>query len=125
MNGEMELKQTTVDILREIVELSDEFISDSGRHNLTGVKELVNSRKKILSGFETPGEKTIRSKSRMDAVKKIMIRCKEQDQTIEDIVRKIQSDLVDSVSQMKKVMKSMSGYKSNLMKIPRFIDKKR
>ncbi len=125
MNRSSELNQTTVEVLMGMVELSDMFIDNQDKHNLVGIKEMVNERKKILSKFENPSSAKFSSKSRIDEVKKIIERSKEQDRVIEAIVRKLQKDIVDSMNQMKKNKKSLNGYRSKMTKTPRFIDKMR
>ena len=125
MNSRTELNQTAVEVLVDMVELSDKFLNDQDKHNLHGIEEIVDKRKKILSRFENPVSAGFASKSRIDEVRKILQRSKEQDKAMEAIVRKLQKDIVESLNRMKKNIKSLNGYKSKMTKTPRFIDKMR
>lgn len=118
-------KQSTTEVFARIVEKTDRFIEDPKRHNLNGIKKLIEQRRMLLSRLEIAPPAGTTTQSEADRIDSLLNRILGQDESLEAIVRRLQKDISQSIDNMRRVKKEFSGYKSKKLRGARFIDKKR
>jgi hypothetical protein len=110
-------------LCRKIIAVTDEFLRQSSRHNLAGLKELVDIRRDLLLALGKTPIPTSLSREHANILSTLSQRIDEQGATIEAITRRLQLDIVNRLDEIHRAKAMLKNYKSRFPKPSKFVDK--
>lgn len=116
---------SNLDIGRQAVQITDDFLADPDRHSLQGLKELVELRRNLLAKINPQVQKRELNAPKNRLMHELRARLAQQTQALEKLVIKLKNEIAGSIGRMKQVKMTFKRYKGLNRKPPRFIDKMR
>jgi hypothetical protein len=115
----MKKPRNIADNVRELIAATQEFLDDPLRHDLSGLKKVVNDRRSILAGIAAGSEK-----SPSDERKQLLDKAQAQDKELEKVLADIRERLSYSVDNLRKNRAVLQKFRPHKVRMPLFFDKK-
>ncbi|NQS97568.1 MAG: hypothetical protein HQ591_03860 [candidate division Zixibacteria bacterium] len=113
------------EICQRVIEATDRFLADVSRHNIKGIRALVEERREILAELENIQEGNALKSNQLERIGKMRERIIEQEKSLEALVGRLQGDISEILKQMNRSKSILRKYGWRKRKPSLFIDRKR
>lgn len=116
---------TSLEICRRAIEATDRFLADVSRHNIKGIRGLVEERRVILSDLENMEEGNELSDDYLEQAERMRERIMEQEKALSALVEQLQGAISEILNNMNRSKLILRKYRWNKRQPSKFIDRKR